>query len=52
MISERDIETALRFPWTSIGSDAGAVGRIGVPDATGLLTRAASAITSASSRDT
>lgn len=24
MMSERDIETALRFPWTSIGSDAGA----------------------------
>lgn len=36
MISERDIESALRFPLTSIGSDAGAVGRIGVPDATGL----------------
>ena len=26
MMSEPDIETALRFPWTSIGSDAGAVG--------------------------
>ena len=25
MMSEPDIETALRFPWTSIGSDAGAV---------------------------
>ncbi len=36
MMSERDIETALRFPWTSIGSDAGAVAQIGVPDATGL----------------
>ena len=24
MMSEQDIETALRFPWTSIGSDAGA----------------------------
>src|SRR5687767_10271055 len=36
MMSERDIETALRFPWTSIGSDAGAVVEVGVPDATGL----------------
>jgi N-acyl-D-amino-acid deacylase len=36
MMSEQDIETALRFPWTSIGSDAGAVAQIGVPDATGL----------------
>jgi N-acyl-D-amino-acid deacylase len=36
MMSERDIETALRFPWTSIGSDAGAVAQVGVPDATGL----------------
>jgi N-acyl-D-aspartate/D-glutamate deacylase len=36
MMSERDIETALRFPWTSIGSDAGAVVQVGVPDATGL----------------
>ncbi|MDQ3696477.1 MAG: amidohydrolase family protein [Gemmatimonadota bacterium] len=36
MMSEEDIETALRFPWTSIGSDAGAVAQIGVPDATGL----------------
>ena len=26
----------LRFPWTSIGSDAGAVVQVGVPDATGL----------------
>ena len=25
MMGEQDIETALRFPWTSIGSDAGAV---------------------------
>jgi N-acyl-D-aspartate/D-glutamate deacylase len=24
MMSEQDVETALRFPWTSIGSDAGA----------------------------
>jgi N-acyl-D-aspartate/D-glutamate deacylase len=36
MMSEQDIETALRFPWTSIGSDAGAVVEVGVPDATGL----------------
>ena len=36
MMSEGDIETALRFPWTSIGSDAGAVAEIGVSDATGL----------------
>ena len=36
MMSEGDIETALRFPWTSIGSDAGAVAQVGVPDATGL----------------
>lgn len=33
MMSEQDIETALRFPWTSIGSDAGAVAQIGVADA-------------------
>jgi N-acyl-D-aspartate/D-glutamate deacylase len=36
MMGEADIETALRFPWTSIGSDAGAVAQIGVPDETGL----------------
>jgi N-acyl-D-amino-acid deacylase len=36
MMSEGDIETALRFPWTSIGSDAGAVEQIGTPDQTGL----------------
>lgn len=36
MMSEQDIETALRFPWTSIGSDAGAVAQVGVPDQTGL----------------
>ena len=36
MMGEQDIETALRFPWTSIGSDAGAVARLGVPDETGL----------------
>jgi N-acyl-D-aspartate/D-glutamate deacylase len=36
MMGERDIETALRFPWTSIGSDAGAVPEIGAVDQTGL----------------
>ena len=36
MMGEADIETALRFPWTSIGSDAGAVMEIGTPDQTGL----------------
>ena len=36
MMGEQDIETALRFPWTSIGSDAGAVQSMGTPDATGL----------------
>jgi N-acyl-D-aspartate/D-glutamate deacylase len=36
MIGEPDIETALRFPWTSIGSDAGAVAQVGVTDDTGL----------------
>ena len=36
MMGEQDIETALRFPWTSIGSDAGAVASMGTPDATGL----------------
>jgi len=36
MMGEQDIETALRFPWTSIGSDAGAVLRLGAPDETGL----------------
>jgi N-acyl-D-aspartate/D-glutamate deacylase len=36
MMSEQDIETALKFPWTSIGSDAGAVAQVGVPDQTGL----------------
>jgi N-acyl-D-amino-acid deacylase len=36
MMNEGDIETALRFPWTSIGSDAGAVLSIGATDATGL----------------
>ena len=32
MMSEPDIEMALRFPWTSIGSDAGAVAQVGVED--------------------
>lgn len=36
MMSEPDIETALRFPWTSIGSDAGASAQDGESDATGL----------------
>ncbi len=36
MMSEPDIETALRFPWTSIGSDAGAVARVGGGDDLGL----------------
>ena len=36
MMSERDIETALRFPWTSIGSDAGAALAPGQTDQTGL----------------
>ncbi|HJR62684.1 MAG TPA: amidohydrolase family protein [Gemmatimonadaceae bacterium] len=36
MMSEQDIETALRFPWTSIGSDAGAILAIGQTDQTGL----------------
>ena len=36
MMSEPDIETALRFPWTSIGSDAGASTTEGGQDPTGL----------------
>ena len=36
MMSEEDIETALRFPWTSIGSDAGATESVGALDQTGL----------------
>jgi N-acyl-D-amino-acid deacylase len=36
MMSEPDIETALRFPWTSIGSDAGAAVADGGQDPTGL----------------
>ncbi|MEG3144275.1 amidohydrolase family protein [Sphingomonas sp. RT2P30] len=36
MIDERDIETALRQPWLSIGSDAGAAERLGQVDGLGL----------------
>jgi N-acyl-D-aspartate/D-glutamate deacylase len=36
MMSEQDVETALRFPWTSIGSDAGAVATAGGGDDLGL----------------
>ena len=36
MMGEQDIETALRFPWTSIGSDAGAAAAAGAQDALGL----------------
>ncbi|MCC6317111.1 MAG: amidohydrolase family protein [Gemmatimonadaceae bacterium] len=36
MMSEPDIETALRFPWTSIGSDAGAALSPGAGDGLGL----------------
>jgi N-acyl-D-amino-acid deacylase len=36
MMSEQDIETALRFPWISIGSDAGARLAAGQTDQTGL----------------
>jgi N-acyl-D-aspartate/D-glutamate deacylase len=36
MMGEQDIETALKFPWTSIGSDAGAILTLGQPDMTGL----------------
>jgi N-acyl-D-amino-acid deacylase len=36
MMSEQDIETALRFPWTSIGSDAGAAATAGSADVLGL----------------
>ena len=36
MMSEQDIETALRFPWTSIGSDAGAATQVGSADGLGL----------------
>ena len=36
MMSEPDIETALRWPWMSIGSDAGAAEEPGKMDAIGL----------------
>lgn len=36
MMSEADIETALRWPWMSIGSDAGANEQAGAIDAIGL----------------
>lgn len=36
MMSEQDVITALKFPWTSIGSDAGASEKIGEVDAIGL----------------
>jgi N-acyl-D-aspartate/D-glutamate deacylase len=36
MMSEADVETSLRFPWTSIGSDAGASATPGGQDPTGL----------------
>jgi len=36
MMSEQDIVTALKFPWTSIGSDAGAALKPGAVDAIGL----------------
>ncbi len=36
MMSEDDIITALKFPWTSIGSDAGAALRPSTPDGLGL----------------
>ena len=36
MMSEQDIITALKFPWTSIGSDAGASLKPGEVDAIGL----------------
>jgi N-acyl-D-aspartate/D-glutamate deacylase len=36
MMSEEDVETALRFPWTSIGSDAGAALNPGEQDGLGL----------------
>ena len=36
MMTEPDVETALRFKWTSIGSDAGAAASDGGQDPTGL----------------
>ena len=50
MMSEPDIEEALRFPWTSIGSDAGTALVPGQPDAIGLPhPRASTGISPASS---
>ncbi len=36
MMSEQDVVTALKFPWTSIGSDAGAALKPGTADGLGL----------------
>jgi N-acyl-D-aspartate/D-glutamate deacylase len=36
MMSEQDVITALKFPWTSIGSDAGALVSAATPDTLGL----------------
>jgi N-acyl-D-amino-acid deacylase len=36
MMSEQDVITALKFPWTSIGSDAGALVSAANPDTLGL----------------
>ncbi len=36
MMSEEDVKTALRFPWVSIGSDAGASLSLGATEAAGL----------------
>jgi N-acyl-D-aspartate/D-glutamate deacylase len=36
MMSEEDVKTGLRFPWVSIGSDAGAAPAPGATDAIGL----------------
>lgn len=36
MMSEGDVETGLKFPWTSIGSDAAAAEKLGSPDDLGL----------------
>ncbi|HSM04733.1 MAG TPA: D-aminoacylase [Longimicrobiales bacterium] len=36
MMSETDVETALAFPWTSVGSDAGAALNAGEADVLGL----------------
>jgi len=36
MMSEQDVVTALKFSWTSIGSDSGAALKLGQQDAIGL----------------